>query len=153
VIAADLARRLRDAGETVELLFLLDPTARRSTGRLYPFWLLRDAALIAVTAVLGRLGYWAANRARGHYVRRVYHAALTRHRPDRIAVPALVLTTLEESMLPGHHPWWRDALDGASIETVREDHLALQSDPAALLAWTARLSVALSALQDPSERP
>lgn len=143
VVATELARRLTAAGERVTFLFLLDPSPKsvaRAGG------LARDIGLAAASIAIRGLRLMPAEAARYLHVRRLYHLALSRHRPVPTDLPALVLTTFETAMPPGYGAWWREVFPAGSIERMEMDHLSLQTEPAAMLAWTARFLSALRRL-------
>jgi len=154
IIALELANRLRDAGETVETLFLLDPsydvrnpigTDPDKTGTKRHCFLenLRGTALMGLAKLNQKRAGKDKNRARMDYVGSAYRRILTYYRPPIYDGQTIIMTTPPVTGTDASTHWQHLALPNASREELPFDHFDLQREPDALMAWTSRLSAIL----------
>jgi len=153
VIAFELAQRLRAEGEVVKTLFLLDPSynvyhpdlPRREGRRETRNRVLEKAKgrlLMPYFQVKGVLRKAERERARLSFVGNAYRRILTFYRPEVYDGRTVVLQT-PGARRPGAS-WLDYALSEAVFVDLPFDHLGLQRDPDALMAWTAKLSEILN---------
>jgi len=154
VIALELADRLTKEGDAVELLFMLDPsydvgqpaqTRPRSQirrGKLQQN--LVAHAGMGIARLKRRVTSDANNEAKFAYIRRVYARILTYYRPPQYDGKAVVMMTANNNALHKQSGWLDAALTDYARHDLEFDHLDLQKDPDALMAWTSKLASVLA---------
>ncbi len=156
IIALELAHRLREAGEVVDTLFLLDPSynVRNPLGadpdaapERHGPWVenLAGIAGMALARVNKMRPNSDKNQARMDYVASSYRRILTYYRPPVYEGRTIVMTTPAPDTGSAFTAWQEHALPGAVREELPFGHLELQRDADALMAWTSRLSSILNA--------
>jgi len=154
VIAFEMARQLRDAGDRVETLFLLDPsyavrmpahadTAKPSeqTQRLLQYTI--GQALMMYYKSVGTVST-DATKAHLAYVGNAYRKILTHYQPSPYDGPVDVLMTDDVHEKMGDENWLTASMPQMKLSRLCFAHLDLQKDPEALLTWTTRLAVLLN---------
>ncbi len=157
LIALEMARQLRDAGEEIETLFLLDPSymARmpeaemdHGTQSSGPSRLLRQTALRVQRryyAAAQKTGFGDTEYQRRSQVVKTYAMILDRYRPPIYDGVAEVIIAREAKAHLAGNDWLSRAVPHANVRELDCNHAELQKSPKALFEWTTRLTKILNA--------
>ncbi len=155
IIALELAHRLREMGETVDTLFLLDPSYdvrtpkgstpdKAKTTRHCLMENIKGRALMTLANLTRQLPGTDKNRARMTHVGNAYRRILTYYRPPVYEGQTVIMTTPAKDGTKASTHWQHLALPNASRQDLPFDHFDLQRDPDALMAWTSKLCAILN---------
>ncbi len=154
VIALELARRLRQTGETVQTLFLLDPSY--TVGGLPNTMDLSftEVGQRVTEGIVGRVKMLEArvkrklslgdhDKERMQYVGAAYRRILSKYRPTIYEGDAILMMTPLVEERAAKSGWLKQVLPNAEHHSLPYDHVDLQRNPDALMAWTSQLSARL----------
>ncbi|MBL4812923.1 MAG: amino acid adenylation domain-containing protein [Rhodobacteraceae bacterium] len=155
IIALEMAHQLRISGETVSTLFLLDPsyalrkpkgtTAEDSVDHLRRFAHYAAGQVLMTYYKTARSINDDAGKARRAYIGNAYRKLLSQYQPPIYPGPVDVAMTRGTVDKLAEAGWLSAALPQMQAQTLAYEHLDLQRNPDALLAWTSALAVVLNA--------